>query len=118
MGPHKRLLASIVTMLFFPFMLHRANSEEEFFADSADGPAAESPGEPWLSPGTQPWVADVDDYGAGAAGDDDDTEVKVKQVINLSVLRFLSCQAACSEPLMALRATGVSWGVERGLQLL
>jgi polygalacturonase len=75
MGPQKKLLlASIVAMSFFPYMLHGANSEE-FFADSADGPtAAESPGDPWLSPEPQPWVVDVDDYGAGAP-DSDDTEV-------------------------------------------
>ncbi|GJN08639.1 hypothetical protein PR202_ga26581 [Eleusine coracana subsp. coracana] len=70
MGPRKLLLASVVAMSFFLYMLHLASSEE-VFADSADGPTAENPGEPWLSPGPQPWVVDVDDYGAAAANGDD-----------------------------------------------
>jgi hypothetical protein len=74
MGPQKKLLLASIVAMSFPHMLHGANSEE-FFADSADGPtAAESPGQPWLSPEPQPSVVDVDDYGAGAPGSDD-TEV-------------------------------------------
>ncbi|KAK3147974.1 hypothetical protein QOZ80_3BG0289050 [Eleusine coracana subsp. coracana] len=73
MGPRKLLLASVVAMSFFLYVPHLASSEE-VFADSADGPTAESPGEPWLSPGPQPWVVDVDDYGAEAVADGDDTE--------------------------------------------
>ncbi|TVU47918.1 hypothetical protein EJB05_07534 [Eragrostis curvula] len=73
MGPKKLLLAFIVAILILSYILHRASSEE-VFPEAADGPTAESPGyldQPWLSPGTQPMVFDVDDYGAGAAGGDD-----------------------------------------------
>ncbi|KAL6649491.1 hypothetical protein ACP70R_013715 [Stipagrostis hirtigluma subsp. patula] len=75
MGPEKLLLASIVAMSIFPYMLHRADSEEVFPEPEADGPAAENSSddidELWLSPGPPPRVVDVDDYGARAAGADD-----------------------------------------------
>ncbi|XP_062209169.1 polygalacturonase-like [Phragmites australis] len=72
MGPGGLLLASIVAMSIFPYMLHRANSEDVF--SEADGPTAESSDnldELWLSPGPPPRVVDVDEYGARAAGGDD-----------------------------------------------
>lgn len=80
MGLERLLLASIVAMSIFPCMLlPLANSEEVF--PEAEGPTAESSDELWLRSGPPARVFDVEDYGAGADGSCDDTEVRLRGVL-------------------------------------
>jgi hypothetical protein len=126
------LLVSVVAMSIFRprIVLSLANSEEIF--PEAEGPtAAETSDELWFRSGPPPRVFDVDDYGAEANGCND-TEVKLAKSRTSSThplgiarcCRF-SCGArrflcnGCSELMIASASiSGVSCGVERGMQLL
>jgi len=107
---------------------HGANSEEVF--PEADGPAAENSDELWLRSGPPPRVVDVDDYATGDAGGDDDTEVNLlADLVGCCSLDCSVTQSSCGAggqfvpaavliDVDAARVSGVSRGVERGLQLL
>ena len=131
-APARLPLASIVAMSIvlccYILVHHGANSEEVF--PEADGPAAENSDELWLRSGPPPRVVDVDDYATGDAGGDDDTEVNLlADLVGCCSLDCSVTQSSCGAggqfvpaavliDVDAARVSGVSRGVERGLQLL
>jgi hypothetical protein len=89
MAQEELLLVSIVAMWIFPSMLLTPANSEEVFPE-ADGPTSESSDEPWLRSGPPPRVVNVEDYGAGANGDCDDTEVKLFTFSSLDLELFVA----------------------------
>ena len=127
MGLERLLLASIVAMWISPCVLLPLASSEEIFPE-AEGPAAESSDELWLRSGPPPRVVDDNDYGARANGCDD-TEVKLRAALLASSLNRSSLCDLLAAPaarklvvpavlIGAASVSGVSCGVEGGLQLL